>query len=336
MLKSSSDLKTDACCAIENQPAHIREALEAVPAEIVDRFYGCGSPIPPALEGCTVLDLGCGTGRDAYVCARFVGEHGHVIGVDMTAEQIEVAQRNEHAYARTLGYSDPNTTFLQGYMENLAGLGIDDETIDVVISNCVINLSPDKERVFSEIFRVLKPGGELLFADVFADRRLPAEWFEDPVLVGECLAGAMYVEDFRRMLFGLGVPDYRIVSSRPIRLNNTEIERKVGSDRFSSVTARAFKLASIEDRCEDYGQVAYYRGTIPEMPHSFRLDDHHEFVTEKPMLVCGNTAAMVGETRFGRHFRVEGDHSRHFGLFPCGPAESTGSARQDFEPGGCC
>lgn len=336
MLQSASDLKTDACCALESQPAYIREILEQIPDAVLERFYGCGSPIPPAIEGCTVLDLGCGTGRDSFICARLAGPGGRVIGVDMTAEQIEVAVRHEEEVARRFGYREPNTTFLEGYIEDLASLGIADESVDVIISNCVINLAPDKDRVFSEIFRVLKPGGELLFADVFADRRLPAEWMEDPVLVGECLAGAMYIEDFRRLLLRFGVSDYRIVTRRPIRLNNTGIEQKVGTAKFSSVTVRIFKLASLEDRCEDYGQTARYRGTIPEYPHSFVLDDHHEFVTGKPALVCGNTAAMLEETRLAPHFEVMGDRSRHYGLFPCGPAEASGSAKQEFQPGGCC
>jgi len=336
MLKSTSDLKTDACCALESQPPYIQEILEQIPDAVLDRFYGCGSPIPPAIEGCTVLDLGCGTGRDSFLCARLVGPRGRVIGVDMTAEQIEVALRYEGEVARRFGYDKPNTTFLQGYIEDLASLGIPDESVDVVISNCVINLAPDKARVFAEIFRVLKPGGELLFADVFADRRLPREWMEDAVLVGECLAGAMYIEDFRRLLLGFGVPDYRIVTSRPIRLNNTEIASKVGPARFSSMTVRIFKLASLEDRCEDYGQAARYRGTIAEHPHTFVLDDHHEFVTGKPALVCGNTAAMLQETRLAPHFEVVGDRSRHYGLFPCGPSEAAGSAPQEFQPGGCC
>ena len=333
VLRSSRDLKTDACCALETQPPRVQEALALIDTEILDRFYGCGSPIPPAIEGRTVLDLGCGAGRDAYVCAKFVGEQGRVIGIDMTDEQIEVARRHQARQARAFGHREPNTSFLQGYIEDLRTLGIGDETVDVVISNCVINLSPDKERVFSEIFRVLKPGGELLFSDVFADRRLPREWLDDPVLVGECLAGAMYVEDFRRMLLRMGLPDCRIVKKRPVRLNNAPVERKVGAVRFSSVTVRAFKLSSLEDRCEDYGQVAVYGGSIPESPHSFTLDDHHEFIAHKPMLVCGNTAAMVGETRYGTHFRLSGGRGEHFGLFPCGPA---GKAEQVFEPGGCC
>jgi SAM-dependent methyltransferase len=205
----------------------------------------------------------------------------------------------------------------------------------VVISNCVINLSPQKERVFAEIFRVLKPGGELYFSDVYAGRRVPAELRDDSVLLGECLAGAMYIEDFRRLLRSLGCPDYRTISKRRITLDNPEIEARAGMIDFYSITVRAFKLASLEDICEDYGQVAYYLGTIPDHPHHFTLDDHHTFITCKPMLVCGNTAAMVGDTRFGRHFKVKGNLSVHYGPFDCSPA-STGDAGADPCGGGSC
>ena len=107
--------------------------------------------------------------------------------------------------------------FRQGYMEDLRALGIDDDSIDVVMSNCVLNLSLDKRAVFGEIFRVLKPGGELFFSDIFSDRRVPERFHSDPILHGECLAGAMYTEDFRRLLRDLGCLDYRVTSSRQHR-----------------------------------------------------------------------------------------------------------------------
>ena len=91
VLQSSSDLKTGACCTIDAMPAHLRQILEDVHPQVRERFYGCGSPLPPALDGMTVLDLGCGSGRDAYLLSRLVGEHGRVIGVDMTAEQLQAA-----------------------------------------------------------------------------------------------------------------------------------------------------------------------------------------------------------------------------------------------------
>lgn len=335
VLRNSSDLKTNACCSPAGMPGHLKAIIAELAPEIVERFYGCGSPIPPAIEGCTVLDLGCGTGRDAYICAKLVGPQGRVIGIDMTDDQLQIAEAQEQAQAKRFGYSKPNTQFVQGFLEELGDAGIDDESVDVVISNCVINLAPDKERVFREIFRVLKPGGELLFSDIFADRRLPTEWRDDPVLVGECLAGAMYVEDFRRLMQELGVPDYRTVARRSVSVGNDEIKSKIGPANFTSLTVRAFKLDSLEDRCEDFGQVATYRGSIPHAPHSFELDDHHEFVTDKPMLVCGNTAAMLAETRLAPHFRVDGNRLRHFGLFPCGPAAATG-APDGLTSGGCC
>jgi len=334
VLAGSKDLKTDACCSTDSLAPHLKAILSEIDPEIIEKFYGCGSPIPDALEGCTVLDMGCGTGRDAFLCARLVGERGHVIGLDMTDEQLAVANRHVETESRRFGLAAPNIRFAKGYMEDLRAVGIDDESVDVVISNCVINLSPDKERVFGEIFRVLKPGGELHFADIFADRRLPEAWRDDPVLLGECLAGAMYLEDFRRLLLGLGVPDVRKITERRIGIDNPEIEAKVGGIGFHSVTFRAFKLGSLEDRCEDYGQVATYLGTIAHRPHRFPLDDHHVFIAGKPMLVCGNTASMIEETRLSRHFRVEGDRSRHFGLFPCGPDRAT-SVEGD-SPGGCC
>ncbi len=139
----------------------------------MEKFYGCGLPIPVTVEGCTILDLGCGTGRDVYVCSKLVGEKGPLIGVDMTEEQLEIARRHREAQSIKFGYKEPNVTFFQGYIKDLASMGIGHSSIDIVISNCVINLSPDKESVFSEIFRVLKPGGELYFSDIFADRRLP-------------------------------------------------------------------------------------------------------------------------------------------------------------------
>ncbi|HUS23647.1 MAG TPA: methyltransferase domain-containing protein [Candidatus Binatia bacterium] len=317
VLKSSADLKTSACCLVAPLPPHVAAALAHVHPEIKDRFYGCGSPIPAALEGATVLDLGCGAGRDCYVMAQLAGPTGKVIGVDMTAEQLEVARRHLDYHAEKSGYA--NLEFRDGYIEDLRTAGIEDASVDVVVSNCVLNLSPDKPRVFREIFRVLKPGGELYFSDVFADRRVPAELAQDPVLIGECLGGALYFEDFRRLIAQAGCADARVCSNVKLDLRNAEIERKAGFINFHSMTVRAFKLA-LEDRCEDYGQVAHYLGTLPEFPHHFALDDHHLFETGRPMLVCGNTADLLAQTRYHRHFRVEGDKSRHYGLFDCAPA----------------
>ena len=332
VLQSSADLKTSACCLAEALPPHVAAVLKDVHPEVKDRFYGCGSPIPPALEGATVLDLGCGSGRDCYVLSKLVGPRGRVIGLDMTEAQLAVARRHQDHHARTFGWA--NTDFRQGYIEDLAAAGIADASVDLVVSNCVVNLSPDKPRVFREIFRALKPGGELYFSDVFADRRIPAALARDPVLLGECLGGALYVEDFRRLMAEAGCHDARVVARAALALNNPDLERQAGFIRFSSLTIRAFKL-DLEDRCEDFGQVATYLGTLAEAPHAFDLDDHHHFQAGKPMLVCGNTADMVGATRYARHFRVTGDKSVHYGLFDCGPAAAVAGSGAT-PAAGCC
>ncbi len=335
-LNGMQDLKTSACtCSDEILHPEIKEIESLIDNEILTKFYGCGSPIPPALAGCTVLDLGCGTGRDVYIASRLAGPEGFVIGVDITDEQLEIAKKHLGPQMEKFGYSKSNVEFRKGFIENLKDIGIEDNSIDIVMSNCVINLCHDKRKVFSEIFRVLKPGGELLFSDVFAGRRVPADIADDPLLHSECLGGAMYIEDFRRTMRDIGCPDYRVTARHRIKIGNPEIEIKAGMVDFYSMTVRAFKLNSLEDICEDYGQVAVYRGTVPGYPHTFELDDHHRFILGKPMLVCGNTASMLQETRFSEHFKVTGDRSVHFGPFDCAPAhEKLGST--DESGGACC
>lgn len=328
-LQSSRDLRTTACCSLEAMPAHLREILGQLHAEVRDRFYGCGSPLPPALEGATVLDLGCGSGRDVYLLSRLVGEQGRVIGVDMTAQQLAVAERHRAWHAEAFGYARSNVDFHLGDLADLAALGIADASVDVVVSNCVLNLVPDKRRAFAEIFRVLKPGGELYFSDVYSDRRLPHHLLADPVLLGECLAGALYEEDFRRLLGDLGVADARVCARSPIALTDEAIEQRIGFANFESVTWRAFRMP-LEDRCEDYGQVATYLGTVPAHPHRFALDDHHLFETGRPLRVCGNTADMLSGSRYARHFDVLGNKETHFGLFDCTPASAAAA------PPSCC
>lgn len=334
-LKTRKDLKTNACCVADGESSSYREILKKIHPEVLDKFYGCGSPIPPLLEGYTVLDLGCGTGRDAYISSYFTGEKGKVIAVDMTEEQLDIARKYVDYHTNKFGFLHSNIEFFKGYIENLNGLGIKDNSVDVVISNCVINLSSDKKAVFKEIFRVLKPGGELYFSDIFTGRRILERLASDPLLYGECLGGALYIEDFRRVLREIGCLDYRVVFKRRITLNNSEIEAKAGMIDFYSVTIRAFKLGDLEDICEDYGQVAIYLGTMPNNPHQFQLDDHHIFVTGKPMLVCGNTVSMLNNTRYTKHFKINGDRSVHYGPFKCGTSSSI-EEEQNTPGGSCC
>ena len=335
ILQGSNDLKTNACCTGESFPPELKKILKEIDDEIVMKFYGCGSPIPEVLEGKTVLDLGCGSGRDVYLLSKLVGSCGSVIGVDMTEEQLAVARRHQDSMAKKFCFEEPNTDFRKGYIEDLKAMKIADNSVDVVVSNCVINLSPDKKSVFSEIFRVLKSGGELYFSDVFSGRRIPEGLREDPVLHGECLGGALYMEDFRRMMLEIGFPEFRLTEQRRITVDNAEVEMKIGMVDFYSMTVRAFKLDEQEDVAEDYGQIAIYKGTIPGHPHFFKFDVEHTFLTGKPTTVCGNSALMLQNTRFAEHFTVSGDRSTHFGPFDASaqPLQTNSLAE---ESSGCC
>ena len=331
VLKTNKDLKTSACCSTEALPRHVKDMMKNIHDEVITKFYGCGSPIPMELEGCTVLDLGSGSGRDVYAMSQLVGQSGNVIGVDMTDEQLEVARRHIDYHTQKFGYSHPNTHFKKGFIEDLYSVDISDNSVDVVTSNCVLNLSPKKKQVFSEIFRVLKPGGELYFSDIFSAQRIPVELTSDPVLLGECLSGAMYIEDFRRTIAELGCLDYRVVSTRKLEVEDPQLQAKIGMIDFYSMTIRAFKI-DLEDRCENYGQIAYYLGTIPQSPHAFTLDDHHTMKTHQPFPICGNTADMLSQSRFAKHFRIVGEKNRHFGLFDCTPM----TTKEDGTLDNCC
>ncbi|MBI4815663.1 MAG: methyltransferase domain-containing protein [Deltaproteobacteria bacterium] len=319
-VEKSQDLTFSACCTTDYDP----KLLAALTDEVKDKRYGCGSPLPDLLAGCTVVDLGSGAGADCFIAAQLVGQRGRVIGVDATREQLEVARRNVAPIMKNLGYVEPNVSFLEAPIEELP---IASGSADVVISNCVINLSPHKERVFKEIARILKPGGELYLADIVADRRIPEHLASDRRLYSECLTGAAYTGDLSRIMARAGLFDVRTVSSR-------SLDEVIEGIHFSSVTLRGFKL-DLEDACEDYGQVAVYRGTIPARAKEFLLDTGHRFEAGRAVRVCKNTADMLTKTRYSAHFGVSAEMF-HMGLFDCGPAEASSEPDVGACGPGCC
>lgn len=227
ILTKSDDLKTNACTTDANMPDSVKAVMPLLNDEVILKYYGCGIVMPEELEGCNVLDLGCGAGRDCYIISKLVGPKGKVVGVDMTDEQLEVANRHVDFHTKSFGYDEPNVEFKKGYIEKLADLGLPDNYFDVIVSNCVINLSPDKDAVLREAYRVLKPGGELYFSDVYSDRRVPQELVDDPVLFGECLSGALYWNDFLTVARRHGFNDPRLVSDSRITVSNKKIEKRV-------------------------------------------------------------------------------------------------------------
>lgn len=336
-LTKTEDLKTSACCDSSSVPSWLKPLLAKIHPDVLSRYYGCGLVSPQQLSGLRILDLGCGTGRDVYALAQMVGPKGLVVGVDMTDEQLDVAQKHQEYHARSFGFN--NVKFLKGYIEKLNELDIQPESFDVIVSNCVINLSPDKAAVLKGVFSLLKHGGEFYFSDVYSDRRVPDDVRNDPVLYGECLGGALYWNDFANLAKDAGFRDPRLVEDRPLEVSDPKLAARIGQLRFFSATYRLFKLNALEPACEDYGQAVVYKGTIPESKDFFTLDKHHRIETGKVFPVCGNTWRMLNETRFASHFEFIGNFNRHFGIFEgCGASlpYDTQQVNAPANAGSCC
>ncbi|MCZ6688830.1 MAG: methyltransferase domain-containing protein [Planctomycetota bacterium] len=326
-LKTASDLAVAACCTDETA-RRFGDVLRLIPEEVKKKQYGCGSPIPmDDLKGLEVVDFGCGAGTDAFVASKLVGETGRVTGLDMTDEQLDVGRRATPSVMKRFGLAAPNVEFRKDYIE--VADTVPDGSVDLVISNCVINLSPRKDLVFGTIHRILREGGELYVSDIVADRRLPDDVrsLGDPYY-SECLTGAEYQGDLRDIMEEAGFRDVRIVS-------RTVLDEKVGKEaaQFYSLTLRGFKLTDpvLDRRCEDYGQFATYTGGMEESPVFFELDEGHTFERDRPAPVCRNTAWMLSRTRLARYFQVT-EPVKHFGIFDCAPRTASG----EMPPTGCC
>jgi arsenite methyltransferase len=210
---SASCCGSDACCSPESSLYPV-DLLTTVPSDVASTSYGCGDPITLAslTPGQTVLDLGSGAGLDCILAAQKVGETGHVIGVDMTPEMIERAQANVKKVALK------NVEFRHGYLESLP---VDSNTVDVIISNCVINLSPDKSKVFAEAFRVLNPGGKLAVSDIVTDGPLPESIKQSLSAWAGCVAGAVEARDYIGMMEAVGFTD---ISIKPVFFDKETID----------------------------------------------------------------------------------------------------------------
>ncbi|MGB0834688.1 MAG: methyltransferase domain-containing protein [Psychrobium sp.] len=336
VLQGSEDLQTNACCTDDDLTPEVKQILSNIHDEVMARYYGCGLVTPEELAGCDVLDLGCGAGRDCYAIAQMVGENGSVTGVDMTDEQLAVANKHVEYHREKFGYQQANTQFLKGYIEKLDELNISDNSMDLVISNCVINLSPDKHAVLKEVFRILKAGGEIYFSDVYADKRVPQHLKDDPLLYGECLSGALYWNDFENLAKAVGFAEPRLVSSRAITIDNDQLAQKLGDIRFTSATYRLFKAQDLEVSPQDYGQTVTYLGTIKDHGCKWNFDENTAFSKGKATAVSGNTWRTLQQSRLAKHFEFHGDFNTHQGLFDVPAHQFDFMADEAEQSGGCC
>lgn len=234
---------TSSCCggtavdinAISAQLGYSIEELKEIP-DSANMGLGCGNPVALAAlkEGEVVLDLGCGGGIDCFLASKRVGESGRVIGVDMTPEMIELARKN----AEKGGYT--NVEFRLGEIEHLP---VADNSVDVIISNCVINLSPDKKQVLQEAFRVLKPGGRLSITDVLAIAPLPEDVRNNLKLIASCIGNAEYVEEFRAILEEAGFKQIRLTPKD----NSSEIVKNWAPDKNPENYVASYLIEAVKE-----------------------------------------------------------------------------------------
>jgi radical SAM protein with 4Fe4S-binding SPASM domain len=295
------------CCPVQPDA----NDLSHIPPEVIARFYGCGSPVGPAgiRAGETTLDLGSGAGIDVFIAAKKVGPTGRAIGVDMTPQMLAVAREAQPKVAERLGYDA--VTFHDGFLE---AIPLENQSVDLVTSNCVINLSPDKRQVFSEIWRVLKDHGRMVVADIVSDRDVPPHQRKDPRLWGECISGALTEEAFLADLERAGFFGLQVIAKT--------FWKEVEGCRFFSITVRGYKFEK-KTGCVYVGQTATYLGPFKG------VSDHegHWFALNVPVTICTDTAAKLAHPPYLGQFRI---------TRPDGTDEPTATPPNCDPAAGCC
>jgi radical SAM protein with 4Fe4S-binding SPASM domain len=289
------------CCPV----SYDRSDTEHIPQEVIDRFYGCGGPMSVAQvkPGETVLDLGSGAGIDVFIAARKAGPTGRAIGVDMTDPMLGVAGQNREKVARRLGYDV--VEFRKGFLEDVPAA---DGSIDLVTSNCVINLSADKRRVFSEMWRILKDNGRIVVSDIVADRAVPPELKLNVHLWGECISGALSEDEFLAELEKAGFYGLAVIRK--------SFWKEVEGHGFYSVTVRAFKYRKGAG-CIYQGHRAVYLG-----PYASVMDEEgHLFPRGRAIEVCTDTLAKLShEPYLGSFVLLDPGHDAALACsVACGP-----------------
>ncbi|MBK1829453.1 methyltransferase domain-containing protein [Verrucomicrobiaceae bacterium R5-34] len=328
------------CCPVDYDPQY----LKAIPAEVIEKDYGCGDPSKYLQPGETVLDLGSGTGKICFIASQVVGPAGKVIGVDMTDDMLEVAQRNAPVVAEEIGYA--NVEFRKGRIQDL-GLDLDlldaelkkqpitdansylsseslasdlrikhpliaSDTVDVVVSNCVLNLVEThlKTQLFEELFRVLKKGGRAVISDIVSDEEIPTHLQNDAYLWSGCISGAYTEEGFLKAFADAGFHGIEILKRDEAPWQTVE------GIEFRSVTIQAWK--GKQGPCLERNQAVIYKG-----PFSKVLDDDgHAMERGKRYAVCDKTFHLYQKPPYREYFEfiepLESVALEDAVEFPCG------------------
>ncbi len=287
------------CCPAKYDHA----AIAHIPQDVLDRFYGCGSPMTPAgiKEGEVVVDLGSGAGIDVFIAAKFVGAAGKAIGVDMTDRMLHVARENQPRVAAALGYDVVD--FREGFLEQIP---VESRSADLITSNCVVNLSPDKPRVFAEMWRVLKDHGRFLISDIVSETRVPPHLKVNPQLWGQCLVGALTQEELLAELERAGFYGLEVLKK--------SYWKDVEGSPFFSVTVRGYKFEKTSG-CVFKGHRAVYLGPAK----AFLDEEGHMFPRNEPYEVCTDSVAKLSNPPYEGMFAIIEPGEERAGYACCGP-----------------
>jgi len=308
------------CCPVE----YNKDLLKIIPQEVIEKDYGCGDPSRYVKPGETVLDLGSGTGKICFIAAQVIGEKGSVIGVDMTDDMLEVARRNAPIVAERLGFA--NVEFRKGRIQDLAldlekfdaalirrpitsaasflaanELAtelrlthplVETESVDVVVSNCVLNLvePQDKRQLFQEIFRVLRKGGRAVISDIVSDEDVPDVMQQDPTLWSGCISGALREDLFLKAFEDAGFYGIRLLK------RDSQPWQTVEGIEFRSVTIEAIK--GKQGDCLELNQAVIYRGPFREVLD----DDGHRLRRGDRVAVCDKTFQLYQKAPYDEFF----------------------------------
>lgn len=326
------------CCPVQYDPRY----LQVIPQEVLDRDYGCGDPSRHVRKGETVLDLGSGSGKIAFIAAQVVGSEGRVIGIDLNDDMLGLARRAKAEVARAVGFD--NVAFRKGRIQDLGldlerleahlkarpvedlasldGLNaevtrlraenplVPSESVDVVVSNCVLNLiaAEEKSRLFGEIHRVLKRGGRAVISDIVSDREVPDGLRRDPELWSGCISGAFQEEAFLEAFEAAGF--YGITLEK----RDAEPWRVVEGIAFRPVTVIAYK--GKEGACWDHGQAVIYKGPWKQVVD----DDGHVLHRGRITAVCEKTFDIYRRQPYADQFEhlMPTEPLSEIRPFPCG------------------
>lgn len=318
--KAAHDAERELCVPVD----YDRSLLKVIPEEILEKDYGCGDPTRYVNEGNTVLDLGSGSGKACYIIAQIVGPKGTVIGIDFNEEMLALARKHRRSVAEKLGYQNvefrrgriqdlrmdldlldqylaanpvrcaPDLMKLREFKEKIASEKplVQDESIDLVVSNCVLNLvrPEDKRQLFSEMYRVLKRSGRVAISDIVSDEQIPDHLKNDPVLWSGCVSGAFLEQEILRAFEEAKFYGIRIEELR------TEPYQTIEGIEFRSMTITAYK--GKEGPCVERNQAVIYQGPWKQVVD----DDNHVFPRGVRIAVCDKTFEIYSKPPYQGQF----------------------------------